>query len=297
MWFNSVHHGSVYVTMIKAQVLLFAVFAVIAGLVGGATILAVRRLGSPIVFKRNQDAFRWVFRRFESRLWRYVVILAVVIPAVLVGQRAAGGWQTYLLWRHAVPWHTTDPQFHKDISFFVEVYPFHVMVANLLSQTITYALWIAVIAGYWYGGWRLRHGRRKITRDFTRLLSVLFAAYLLLKAVNYWLSRYALTTSSRGPVTGPSYTDVNASLPGKYILMAIAILGAVVLLLNAFTKSRARFIAGSLVVLLLAASLSAPRGPRCSTTSVRRRAPRSSIRAKSRTTRRRRSPRSVWPAT
>jgi hypothetical protein len=127
------------------------------------------------------------------------------------------------------------------------------MVANLLSQMITYALWIAVIAGYWYGGWRLRHGRRKITRDFTRLLSVLFAAYLLLKAVNYWLSRYALTTSSRGPVTGPSYTDINASLPGKYILMAIAILGAVVLLLNAFTKSRARFIVGSLVVLLVAA--------------------------------------------
>ncbi len=254
MWFNSVHHGSVYSTMIEAQVLLFCVFAVIAGLIGGATILAVRRLGSPIVFTRNQDAFRWVFRRFESRLRRYVVILAVVIPAVLVGQRAAGGWQTYLLWRHAVPWGTTDPQFHKDISFFVEVYPFHVMVANLLSQAITYALWIAVIAGYWYGGWRLRHGRRKITRDFTRLLSVLFAAYLLIKAVNYWLSRYALTTSSRGPVTGPSYTDVNAGLPGKYILMAIAILGAIVLLANAFTKSRARFIAGALAVLLIFAA-------------------------------------------
>ena len=240
--------------MIKAQVLLFCVFAVIAGLIGGATILAVRRLGSPIVFTRNQDAFRWVFRRFESRLRRYVLILAVVIPAVIVGQRAAGGWQTYLLWRHAVPWGTTDPQFHKDISFFVEVYPFHVMVANLISQTITYALWIAVIAGYWYGGWRIRHGRRKITRDFTRLLSVLFAALPAGQGGQLLAVALRLTTSSRGPVTGPSYTDVNAALPGKYILMTIAILGAVVLLLNAFTKSRARFIAGSLVVLLLAAA-------------------------------------------
>ena len=34
---------------------------------------------------------------------------------------AAGGWQTYLLWRHATPLHATDPLFHKDISFFVEV--------------------------------------------------------------------------------------------------------------------------------------------------------------------------------
>ena len=31
MWFDSVHAGSVYVTMLKAQVLLFCVFAVWPG--------------------------------------------------------------------------------------------------------------------------------------------------------------------------------------------------------------------------------------------------------------------------
>ena len=36
----------------------------------------------------------------------------------------------------------------------------------------------------------------------TKLLSLLLAAYLLLKAFGYWVSRYALTTSQRGPVTG-----------------------------------------------------------------------------------------------
>ena len=253
MWFNSVHHGSVYTTMIEAKVVLFCVFAVVGGLVGGLTLFAVRRLRSPLAFAKREDAFRWVFRRHEARLRRYLMILAVVIPAILIGQRAASGWQTYLLWRHAVPWHTSDPLFHKDISFFIEVYPFHVLVVSLLSQAVTYGLWIAVISGYWYGGWRLRRGRRKVTRDFVRLLSVLFAAYLLLKAANYWLSRYALGTSQRGPVTGPSYTDVHAVLPGRYILMTIAILGAVALLVSAFTSSRARVIAGALVVLLLAA--------------------------------------------
>ena len=31
MWFDSVHHGSVYRTMVEAQILLFCIFAVVAG--------------------------------------------------------------------------------------------------------------------------------------------------------------------------------------------------------------------------------------------------------------------------
>ena len=96
-------------------------------------------------------------------------MLAVVVPGVLVGRSAAAGWQTYLLWRHAVPFHTTDPVFHKDVAFFVDVYPFHVMVVALLAKAVTYGLYLAVIGGYWYGAWRLRKGSQKITRGLTVL--------------------------------------------------------------------------------------------------------------------------------
>ena len=252
MWFDSVHDGSVYRTMLQAQVLLFCVFAVVGGLVGGLTILAVRRIRTPLRVTENEDGFRWMFRKYERRFWRFIVVLAVVIPAILVGQRAASGWQTYLLWRNATPWHATDPQFHKDISFYVEVYPFHQLVVALFTQAVTYGLWVAAIAGYWYGGWRLRRGGRKVAKDFTRLVSVLLAAYLVLKAANYWLSRYALTTSPRGPVTGVGYTDQHAALPSKYVLMTIAILCALALLANAFRATRVRLIAGALVALVIA---------------------------------------------
>jgi uncharacterized membrane protein (UPF0182 family) len=251
MWFDSVHDGSVYTTTVKAQILLFCVFAVIAGLIGGGTVLALRRL-RPLYLSPDDDTFRWMFRRYESRVRRLIVLLAVVVPGVLVGRSAAAGWQTYLLWRHSTPWHATDPLFHKDISFYVEVYPFHVMVVALLSQAVSYGLWIAVIGGYWYGAWRLRRGRRKVTRGITQLVSLLLFAYLALKAVNYWLSRYALTTSSRGPVTGASYTDVHAALPSKYVLMSIAILGALALLANALLAGRVRMMAGALVLTVVA---------------------------------------------
>jgi uncharacterized membrane protein (UPF0182 family) len=268
MWFDSVHHGAVYKTTLEAQILLFCIFGVIASLVSGLTIRTVRRLRSPLEFSQDDDTIRWIFRKYEPRFSRLIVLLVVVVPGIVVGQRAAAGWQTYLMWRHATPWHATDPLFHKDISFFVDIYPFHVMVVALLSQALTYGLWIAVVGGYWYGAWRLRRGRRKVTGEFTRLMSLLLAGYVALKAVNYWLSRYALTTSQQhGPVTGPSYTDVHAGLPSKYVLMAIAIVCALALLANAVLAGhgpvlghtpvlgRVRVIAGALVLVTAASAL------------------------------------------
>lgn len=240
MWFNSVHQGSVYATTLKAQILLFCVFGIIAGAIGGLTMLALTRIRTPLPVSQEDDTFRWLFRRYESRVRLLLILLATVIPGILVGKRAAGGWQTYLLWRHATPWHTSDPLFHKDISFFVDVYPFHVMIVSLLTQSVKYAVYIAIFGGYWYGAWRLRRGKRKVTTEFVRLASLLLAGYLALKAANYWLSRYALTTSSRGPVTGPSYTDQHAVLPASYVLMSVALLCALALLANGVLVGRNR---------------------------------------------------------
>jgi hypothetical protein len=89
----------------------------------------------------------------------------------------------------------------------------------------------------------------------TKLLSLLLAAYLLVKAFGYWESRYALTTSQRGPVTGASYADVHAALPSRYALAVIAILGAAALVYNALRRNRIRSLAGTVVVLVVAALL------------------------------------------
>ncbi|MCW2495045.1 UPF0182 family protein [Jatrophihabitans sp.] len=268
MWFDSVQQGPVYRTMVEAQILLFIIFAVIGSLVSGLTFLAIRRIKSPLFFSQDDDTIRWIFRKYEPKVSRLIVALVVVIPGILVGRSAANGWQTYLMWRHATPWHATDPLFHKDLSFFIEVYPFHAMLVSLLSQALSYALWIAVVGGYWYGAWRLRRGGRKVTREFTRLLSVLLGGYLLLKAANYWLARYALTTSTaHGPVTGPSYTDVHAGLPSLVTLTIVAFVLALVLLANGllaesilplgrFTpRGRVRVIALALVPMLIASAV------------------------------------------
>ncbi|RNI21049.1 UPF0182 family protein [Flexivirga caeni] len=253
LWFDSVGAGSVYRKEIWSKVLLFTVFAVIAAAIGGGTLIAARKARPRLATNPQNDVFRNTFRRYEPRFAWLLVLAAIVVPGVNIGQRAAARWQTYLLWSHAQPWHQKDSVFHKDISFYVEVYPFHVAIDSLLISAVQYGLVIAVVAGYWYGGWRVRGGRQKVTRNFVILLSVLCAAYVLLKGIGYWLARYAATTSSQGPVTGAGYTAVHALVPSKYVMVVIAVLCAAALIANAAVVGRARMLVGALATLLIAA--------------------------------------------
>lgn len=247
MWFESVHQGSVYSTILGAQIPLFCVFALLAGLVGALIIRTVRRAQPRLEVTEKDQPARWWFRKHEARLWWVVLVLAIAVPAIKVGSYAAGQWQTYLLWSNATPWHQTDPLFNKDLSFFIEVLPFYRLVLALLIQTVTLGLWVAAVGGYFFGGFRLRGGTgERITRPMVRLVSVLLACRLVLAAVGYWLGRYAVVTSQRGPVTGASYTSEHAVLPGKVLLMVVALLAAGLLVRNAVRGGRVRTIAVAL---------------------------------------------------
>jgi uncharacterized membrane protein (UPF0182 family) len=234
LWFRSVHVDDVYGTILGAQILLFCVFgALTAAAVGASLVLLVR--GRP-KFRPDPTRQKWRHRylRYESRFRTWLIALIALYLGVHTGARATHRWQTYVMWRHAEPWHRTDPQFHRDISYYVSVLPFHKMVVSYLSSIVVLCLVVTVIAGYLYGAFRLRSrgpGRR-MTAAFKTQVSVLLGIFLLLKAASFWLGRYTLTTSNRGPVTGMSYTDIHAALPARTILVVIAVLCAALLFAN-----------------------------------------------------------------
>jgi uncharacterized membrane protein (UPF0182 family) len=93
-----------------------------------------------------------------------------------------------------------------------------------------------------------------MTPAFKAQVSLLLGLYLLFKAASYWLGRFALSTSTRGPVTGLSYTDQHAVLPARTILMVVAILCALVLFANVLFR-RLRFALLGLAAMAVAATL------------------------------------------
>ena len=88
-----------------------------------------------------------------------------------------------------------------------------------------------MVTHYLYGGIRLQTPGDRTTPAARRTLSVLLGIFMLLKAAAYWLDRYELRGPGRPAAhRGCSYTDANAVLPAKNILVVIALVCAAAVL-------------------------------------------------------------------
>jgi uncharacterized membrane protein (UPF0182 family) len=254
LWFRSVHVTDVYGTILGAQILLFAVVGGLTALAVAATLVVLIRRRPRFHPDPQRHKWRHRYLRVEARYRVWVVAILAIYLGVRAGSAATHGWQAFVMWRHSQPWGQSDPQFHRDISYYVSVLPFHQLVVSTLSSIVVTCLVITVVAGYLYGAIRIRGRGRKLTPAIKAQLSVLIGLYLLLKGASYWLQRYTLTTSNRGPVTGLSYTDSHAVLPGLTILAVVAVLCALLLFANVWL-GRIRYAVLGVAALVVAALL------------------------------------------
>lgn len=173
--------------------------------------------------------------QLRERLDPYINLILFagsVVLSILLGTAAAGHWSAVQMALHGVPFGEADPQFGRDVGFYV----FQLPALRLLADSFIFsvALTLAVTAGV--------HLLDGAIRPWARLqgfephvkahLSVLMGVLALGKVFDYYLQAFELNFSPRGQVLGASYTDVYAQLPALRILMVIAALSAVVLLVN-----------------------------------------------------------------
>ncbi|HZY75532.1 MAG TPA: UPF0182 family protein, partial [Jatrophihabitantaceae bacterium] len=237
LWFRSVGHESTYTRRFWTQALLFAAFGSLMAATVGHTLAVAVRQRPDFAPDPTRQRWRYLFSRIERRLRKLLFAVIVIWLSVSAGTAAARGWQTWLLWRNQVKAGTTDPQFHRDISYFLFTYPQHRMVLTLLFRIVATAIVVLLVTAYAYGALRIRGTGPKLTRALQIHLSALLGVYLLLKVFGYWLDRLATATSNRGVVTGPGYTDVHAVLPGKLALLVIAAICAALMFVNVAAQS------------------------------------------------------------
>src|SRR4051794_37407958 len=254
LWFDETKFTEVFWTEMQTRALLFAVAGVATGgLVALAIHLAYRfRLTFRPMSLEQQNLERYR-QSVEPR--RKLVLTAVgVVLGLFAGFTAQGSWQTWLTFRNSTDFGQTDPQFGKDISFFVFDYPFYRLVLGFGFAIVLLALIGSLLTHYVFGGLRLQTPGQKLTGAARVQLSVLLGVFLALKALAYWLDRYGTVYSGRGNVyTGASYTDVNALLPAKNILVVVAAICAVAFFANIFFRNTV--LPAAALVLLLASSL------------------------------------------
>ena len=236
LWYRSVGFSTVFTTNLLTRIVLGAVgFLLVAGLVGGGLVFAYRQRP---VYAPSPEANESL-EQYRVAIEPVRRLAALVIPLILgvLGATAASGmWRTYLAWANRTPFGTKDPQFGRDVSFFVFTVPWLQAVISFLTMTLVIALAAAAFTHYIYGGLQLP-GRGPTTRAALVHVSVLGALLALTRAAAYWVDRYALATKESPLMTGIRYADSHAVLPAKLILAVAAVIVAVLFLGAILTRS------------------------------------------------------------
>ncbi len=237
LWYGEVGFREVFTTQAISRIILFLIAAVVGGgLVLGSLYIAYR--SRPVFVPSNEIDPLAPYRTIVSTRPKLFLFSISGLVALICGLSAQSNWATVQLWLNGGDFGTTDPQFGNDVGFYVFTLPMIQMVLGWLFVIIAICFIAVAVVQYLFGGLRLSGPGRKITPQATLQLSLLVAAFVLLKAVQYWYDRYELLFSNRGGTfTGASYTDINAVLPAKLILMLIAAICAIGFVVGAFTRS------------------------------------------------------------
>ena len=226
-WYSQLGFVQVLRTQWIAKAVIFAIFGLIAGGAVWFTLWIARRARPERGGRPALDQYREQVRPLE----RAVMWVAPIFVGVIAGAVMAAHWASLLGWLNATSFGVKDPQFGLDASFYVFTLPvLHAFVSFYLTILIlctALATFVHLLYGGISGG-----GRSFVASRSARIqLAIMGALIMVGIAANYWLQRYSLLNKVGEKFYGASYTDVNAILPSRGILVGIALLVAGVFLL------------------------------------------------------------------
>ena len=237
LWFRSVGFVDVWQTSLFTKIYLFIGFGLVTAAIISLNIyLAFRKrpIYVPVTVEAdNLERYRAQLEPIR-RLASIGIFLVIFYFAGTAGSRF---WQQWLLFRNSTNFGQVDPQFGLDISFFAFKLPMYQALIGWGISTIVLAIIAAAAVHYIYGGIRTQVKEERTTVAARVQLSILLGLLVLLKAVAYWFDRYALTLKEGRLITGLTYSDVNALLPAKSILAAIAVICSLLFFANIIRKS------------------------------------------------------------
>lgn len=232
LWFDSVGRAGMFWHIFWVKVVLAVSAIVIFGVLAYASIALADRLAPTVRAAGPEEEILERVRRFIGMRRRTLRAAVCAVFALMVGAPAASHWEKWLLYENSVSFGISDPEFGKDVSWYVFRLPFLNFLVGWFFGAVLLITFLTAVAHYIAGGIRTSGPAPRTTPQVKLHLSVLLAVLAILRAVQYWLRRYTLTTSTRGFVQGAGYTDVKATLPALNLLILISIAAALLLIWN-----------------------------------------------------------------
>ncbi|HEX7100715.1 MAG TPA: UPF0182 family protein [Acidimicrobiia bacterium] len=240
LWFDSLGFSSVWVKRWSVGIGLGAAGTLVAFFIFWLTLYLTERL-APRFFPTDIGDEEELVARFrywvQGRTGRLRFIVAFLL-ALFVGVGVATWRDSVFLFFARNDFGLNDPIFRLDTGFYVFQFPLLDVALRWLFNVLATAAVISVVAHYLQGGIRVRRGSMPTFNSGAKIhVSVLLALMALVRAAIYRLDALALLYSNRqSNFFGPGYTDITARLPALRLLMAIAVVAAVLFIVNIWRR-------------------------------------------------------------
>ncbi len=232
LWFDAVGYTDVWSRVLSSKIILALIFITFFSVLCWTNLWLADRLAPQYREASPEEEAVTRFREVIGARWGLVRLGVTALFALSIGAGAASQWRNWLLFTNSVDFDQVDPQFGKDLSFYVFRMPFLNFVASWLFTALMVVLVLTIAMHYLAGGIRIQSVNERVTPQVKAHVSFLLGAMALVRAFSYWLDRYALSYSTDGKFSGLSYTDVKARLPVLNLLILIALLSVVLFLVN-----------------------------------------------------------------
>jgi uncharacterized membrane protein (UPF0182 family) len=236
LWFDEVGFGDTWRGLLGARLVPALVFTVIFFVAMLLNLTIADRLAPRNLTMGPEDE---MIERYRTTVAPYSGRIRLGISlffALIAGAGVSAQWREWLLFRNRVDFGITDPQFNRDVGFYVFELPFIRFAIEWAFLSLVIILLVTAVFHYVNGGIRLQSPFQRVTPQVKAHLSVLLAAMALVKTAQYYFDRFELNFSSRGATDGASYTDVNAQLPALNLLMWISVAAAVLFIANIWRR-------------------------------------------------------------
>jgi uncharacterized protein len=176
--------------------------------------------------------------RVSPETIRRVTGLVSLVGGLFFAVNEANQWEMIWRWIHRVRFNVADPVFSRDVSF----YFFSLPVMQGIVQTLMILSFLALagsVALYYFKGvlsWKKLQIAGSRSRIGIHVSLVASFVFVLLSASAY-LSRYEILFGDHGYFWGSSYSDLHARIPMLNLLAIASLVGALLLILNAFAAS------------------------------------------------------------
>jgi uncharacterized membrane protein (UPF0182 family) len=226
LWFSNLGLTSVFRTILLTRIVLWLMgLAASSAAIYYAYRFAWRTAWGPTVLPFTPLALLWIKRSIlvGAEIMGVIVVLSF---ATALSNR----WQEFLRFWNATDFGLADPQFGNDAGFYIFTLPMlHTLQGWLMGLAIVVLLTTA-------GVYLLIYSARGINPLFTTRsrtqLAIVSAALMITIAAAHFLDTYETLFSTSGAVTGATYADVTARIPALYLLTAVAVLAAAIMLLS-----------------------------------------------------------------